>query len=123
MNQPPPTNRLAYLMSIYPAVSHTFFVNEIKALRGLGFSTDTASINRPESATGPVSALELKERSTTFYIKTAGITQILLVCLRTLFLRPLVLVRGIRAALALEMCNLKTTVYAFFYLAEALLLG
>jgi colanic acid/amylovoran biosynthesis glycosyltransferase len=115
--------RLAYLLSIYPAISHTFFLNEIAALRRLGFAIDVASINRPERAAGPASAVETSERKTTFYIKAMSPIRALLVLLKILFRRPQVVFRGLRAALSLDSWNLSATGYALFYLAEALLLG
>jgi glycosyltransferase involved in cell wall biosynthesis len=122
MNIAPPRKRLAYLMSIYPAVSHTFFLNEITALRRLGFAIDTASINRPEQAAG-ASALEASERESTFCIKAISPARAVMVLLRILLSRPGVVLRGLCAALSLDSFNLKATVYALFYLAEALLLG
>jgi colanic acid/amylovoran biosynthesis glycosyltransferase len=118
-----PQPRLAYLLSIYPAISHTFFLNEIAALRRLGFVIDVASINRPERAAGPASALEASELKTTFYIKAMSLTRTFLVLLKILFRRPQVVFRGLRAALSLDSWNLPAMGYALFYLAEALLLG
>jgi colanic acid/amylovoran biosynthesis glycosyltransferase len=115
--------RLAYLLSIYPAISHTFFLNEIAALRSLGFAIDVASINRPERAPGHASALEANERETTFYIKAMSPARILLVLLKILFRHPQVVLRGLRTALSIDGWNLPATGYALFYLAEALLLG
>ena len=115
--------RLAYLLSIYPAISHTFFLNEIAALRKLGFAIDVASINRPERAAGPASDLEASELQTTFYIKAMSPARIFLVLLKILFQHPQVVFRGLRAALSLDGWNLPATGYALFYLAEALLLG
>jgi colanic acid/amylovoran biosynthesis glycosyltransferase len=115
--------RLAYLLSIYPAISHTFFLNEINALRRLGFAIDVASINRSERAAGPTSALEASELKTTFCIKAMSPTRTFLVLLKTLFRHPQVVFRGLRAALSLDGWNLPATGYAVFYLAEALLLG
>jgi colanic acid/amylovoran biosynthesis glycosyltransferase len=115
--------RLAYLLSAYPAISHTFFLNEIAELRKLGFSIDVASINKPNwtpnALSGPVAgALE-----TTFYIKERPSVQLLLVLLRVLLTHPLVVCRGIHAALRLDGSSPRATLYALFYLAEALILG
>jgi colanic acid/amylovoran biosynthesis glycosyltransferase len=118
-----PRPRLAYLLSIYPAISHTFFLNEIAALRGLGFAIDVASINRPERAAGPASALEASELKTTFYVKAMSPARTCPALLRILFRHPKVVFRGLRAALSLDNWNLPATGYALFYLAEALLLG
>jgi glycosyltransferase involved in cell wall biosynthesis len=115
--------RLAYLLSIYPAISHTFFLNEIAGLRKLGLTIDVASINKPEWAAGPASELEVSEFGTTFYIKAMTPVSILRVLLKILFAKPDVVFRGLRAALQLDGWNLPATGYALFYLAEALLLG
>ncbi len=119
----PPHLRLAYLLSIYPAISHTFFLNEIAGLRKLGFAIDVASINRPEHAGGVASPLEANEAETTFYIKAMNPLRILLVLSSLLFRHPLVIFRGLRTALSLAPWNLPAQAYALLYLAEALLLG
>jgi colanic acid/amylovoran biosynthesis glycosyltransferase len=112
--------RLAYLLSIYPATSHTFFLNEIAELRRLGFTIDVASINKPAQVG---SDLEASELNTTYYLKATAPAQIFLVLLRVLFTHPLVVLRGLRAALQLDRWNFPATCYALFYLVEALLLG
>ena len=61
--------RLAYLLSSYPAISHTFFLNEITELRKLGFTIDVASINKPVWTSGPPRNLRRTHLKTTFYIK------------------------------------------------------
>ena len=115
--------RLAYLLSIYPAISHTFFLNEIAGLRKLGLTIDVASINKPEWAAGGASELETREFDTTFYIKAMPPVRILRVLLKIMFTKPDVVFRGLRAALQLNGWNLPAAGYALFYLAEALLLG
>ena len=39
---------LAYLVSRYPAISHTFILREIQHLRALGHTICTASVNEPD---------------------------------------------------------------------------
>ena len=107
--------RMAYLMSRYPAVSHTFFLNEIAELRRLGMEIHAASINSAQS----LSAVETTEAAQTFYVKDCGTGAALKCCLRTLFSRPGVVWRGLRAALGAE----GVRPYAFYYFAEAMLLG
>jgi colanic acid/amylovoran biosynthesis glycosyltransferase len=115
--------RLAYLLSIYPAVSHTFFLNEITELRKLGFDIDVASINKPVLPPGKGSDLELAAIENTFYIKSGKAAAILLRLLAILVTQPVTVSRGLRAALQLERWNLPATCYSLFYLAEALLIG
>jgi colanic acid/amylovoran biosynthesis glycosyltransferase len=118
-----PRPRLAYLLSSYPAISHTFFLNEITELRKLGFSIDVASINKPVWASGSVPELEASALETTFYVKAMNPARALLVLLKILFTKPGVVFRGLRAALQLDAWDLASGSYALFYLAEALLLG
>lgn len=112
--------RLAYLLSIYPATSHTFFLNEIAELRKLGFTIEVASINKPAAAG---SGLEASALATTYYLKATKPARIFLILLKILFTQPRVVLRGLRAALQLDGWNLAAGCYAFFYLLEALLLG
>lgn len=63
--------RLAYLTSLYPAVSHTFIQREIAGLRSLGFTVEPCAARRPEAGqiTGPAERAALAE---TFYILAAA---------------------------------------------------
>ena len=66
-----PLPRLAYLTSLYPAVSHTFIQREVAGLRALGFEVATCSMRRPpaDHLTGPE---ERDAARTTFYIIETG---------------------------------------------------
>jgi glycosyltransferase involved in cell wall biosynthesis len=115
--------RLLYLLSRYPGISHTFFINEIQELRKHGFSVEAASINQPDRSRSSMHAFEIEEMERTFYIKSAGAKRVAAVANRTLLLRPRVFARGLRAALRLGQWNPKASLYALFYFAEALILG
>jgi glycosyltransferase involved in cell wall biosynthesis len=114
--------RLAYLLSQYPAVSHTFFLDEIAGLRQQGFSIETASIN-PPSAARPLTPVECAEANATYYVKRTPWLRVLAVLLQTLCLRPLVFFRGLAAALTGTGCDLYRIGYALFYFAEGLLVA
>jgi colanic acid/amylovoran biosynthesis glycosyltransferase len=63
----PSRMRIAYLNTRYPALSHTFIENEIRAVRGSGVEVHTFSIRRP----APGDLLSLHHRAAekeTFYI-------------------------------------------------------
>ena len=115
--------RLAYLLSSFPAISHTFFMNEVIELRKLGFSIDVASINRPTWTPGTLSDPVVEAMQTTFYIKSAQPLQIVFASLKILVTRPLVVFRGLLAVLRLDHSSPRATLYTLFYLAEALILG
>jgi colanic acid/amylovoran biosynthesis glycosyltransferase len=118
-----PALTLVYLLSQYPAVSHTFFLNEIRELRSLGFSIDVASINRPDRPHMSMPATEVEEAKNTFYVKSRGTASAVFVAAKTLLRRPGVFVRGLATALQLGRSDLSATLYAIFYFAEALILG
>jgi len=115
--------RLLYLLSRYPAVSHTFFLNEILELRKRGFTIEVASINQPDRSRSSMPAIEVEEAEKTFYIKSAGAARATTVAAKTLLIRPRVFFRGLKAALSLGRWDASATLYAFFYFAEALILG
>jgi colanic acid/amylovoran biosynthesis glycosyltransferase len=121
----PPTagRRIAYLLSRYPAVSHSFFLNEILQLRAQGFAIEVASINPPDRAAAVLPAVELEESEKTFYVKSESRLRAAGVILRTILLRPAVFIRGMKLALGLGGLDLHAKLYALFYLAEALLVG
>ena len=119
----PSQPRLAYLLSIYPAISHTFFLNEITGLRNLGFTIDVVSINKPDWPAATTSDPEAAALKETFYLKAMRPSHILWVLLKILVTRPRVILRGVRAALKLDGWNLPASGYAMLYLVEALLLG
>jgi glycosyltransferase involved in cell wall biosynthesis len=115
--------RLLYLLSRYPAVSHTFFLNEILELRKRGFSVEVASINQPDRAPSSMPDIEVEEAAKTFYIKSTGAVRAAAVAARTLLFRPRVFGRGLKAALSLGRWDPRATLYALLYFAEALVLG
>jgi glycosyltransferase involved in cell wall biosynthesis len=114
--------RLAYLVSEYPAVSHTFILREVSTLRAMNFHIKVASINaprRPEAMTED----ERREVAATFYIKRAGFAVIAGAHLTTLVRRPLAYLSGLLFAIALGSADLKRILFGIFYFGEAIVLG
>jgi glycosyltransferase involved in cell wall biosynthesis len=115
--------RIAYLLSQYPAISHTFFLSEVLAMRQRGFLIETASVNAIQPPPGGFPTTEMQAAAETFYIKQCPKPEILKVLLRTFFTRPRVVARGLSAALRLRPWDLPGMGYSVFYLVEAILLG
>jgi glycosyltransferase involved in cell wall biosynthesis len=115
--------RLAYLLSIYPAISHTFLLNEIMELRKKGFVIDVASINKPRWERGTLSDSVADALGKTFYVKNGKPLQTCLLLLKVLVTRPFVVCRGLRGAWQLQSRNAAGVLYSLFYLAEALIVG
>jgi len=115
--------RLAYLLSAYPAISHTFLLNEVLELRKRGFIIDVACINEPRWENSALSDTVERECETTFYVKQTRPAQVVLLLLRLVLTRPSVIFRGLLAVGQLGAIGGTATLYSMFYLAEALILG
>lgn len=116
-------SRVGYLLSRYPAISHTFFLKEVVGLRDRGVVVEVASVNPPDRPRIELPQQEATEADRTFYIKptnlfTGGL-EVLLLAIR----HPLVVLRGLNTALRLGGWDLKRLAFTIFYLAEALLVG
>lgn len=115
--------RLAYLTGAYPAVSHTFILREVEALRGLGFEVLTCSIRRTPEAQRP-GAAETEAARTTFHVLDAAKRPATL--LRAQFAtlrRPGRYFGTLRLALRTARPGLKGLVWQLFYFAEATVLA
>jgi len=117
------TSPIAYLVSQYPAYSHTFILREVKQLRQFGVSIVVASINLPDRPFEKLTDVERDEAEHTFYIKSQGILKAAIALGKTLALHPIGLLRGLKHAIKLGAWDIKRLLFHFFYLAEALLLG
>jgi colanic acid/amylovoran biosynthesis glycosyltransferase len=114
---------IAYLLSRYPAISHTFFLKEVRGMRERGLPVEVASINAPDRPIEDLPAVEAFEAEHAYYVKSAGIGSIALKLLTIVVLHPGVACRGLFAALQLGKWDLKARAFSLFYLAEALLVG
>ncbi|MDP1525813.1 MAG: glycosyltransferase family 4 protein [Rhodocyclaceae bacterium] len=113
--------RLAYLVSRYPAVSHTFILREVSQLRARGFEIEVASINAPDRAPAAMTDSERTEAKRTYMVKAHGVRGALAAHLWGL-LRPLAWLRGGYHALRAGGWNLQRSLYGLFYFTEALML-
>lgn len=114
--------RMAYLVSRYPAVSHTFILREVMQLRQHGFDIEVASINAPDSAEQDMGTEESGEAGRTYYVKRHGIIGAIVAHLHGLR-RPAAWLRGLHFALGLGGWNLQRKAYGLFYFTEALMLA
>ena len=115
--------RIAYLTGEYPAISHTFILREVLALRDLGYDVQTCSVRRTgsEHHRGPD---EKAAAETTFYILDAAKKPAtLLAALGWAMARPGQLWRTLRLALKTRPAGIKATIWQMFYLLEALVLA
>jgi len=111
--------RIAYLVSQYPAVNHTFILREIRQLRCMGFEIHVASIRAVDRAYEHLSLEEQEEQREAFYIKPAGIGAALRANFAVLFFRPFSYFRGLAYSLRLAGSSLNAMVFNLFYFVEA----
>lgn len=115
--------RLAYLVSQYPAFSHTFVLREVQNLRKQGFEIQVASINPPDRPLEKLTSVERQEAETTFYVKSQGLGAVLPAIGWTLRHYPMGFFRSLLFAWKLSRLDVARWVYNHFYWIEALIIG
>jgi glycosyltransferase involved in cell wall biosynthesis len=115
--------RIAYLISRYPAISHTFILREIRELRRLGADIYPVSVNPPDRPVSQLSEEERTEAGTTVCLKRMNTAQIAGAIWRTLTTCPAGLAAGLQLAFRLGGTDPKAVTKCLFYLAEAILTG
>jgi glycosyltransferase involved in cell wall biosynthesis len=115
--------RLGYLVSRYPAVSHTFILREVLELRRLGFVVETASINLPDRELSEMPPVERIEAQSTFYVKQQGWSRALIALVNLFFRRPQSFLSALRFAIGLADGSAREIKRNMFYFGEAALLG
>lgn len=120
--QSPPAHPVTYLVSQYPAVSHTFILREVRHLRRQGWDLRVVSINPADRAFGDLTSDEQDESRQTFVIKERPVSKVLGGLKHGLTTNPSGLLRGLMAALSLSPGGLRAAAYQVFYWLEALIL-
>jgi colanic acid/amylovoran biosynthesis glycosyltransferase len=109
----------AYLVSRYPAVSHTFILREVRALRALGLRVEVASVNPPDRAVAQMTPDEQEEASATYGLKRHGVRGALGALVWAILTRPLSLARTLREAWGLGRGMRR--IYSLAYAVEAVM--
>jgi glycosyltransferase involved in cell wall biosynthesis len=111
---------IAYLVSQYPTITHTYLLREIQHLRATGWDVVVISIAPPDRPPDRLTPEEHAEWSRTFYVKTAGVTAVAAANLRTFFKRPLRYLHTLASALFLGHGRVLANC---FYFLEAVVAG
>ena len=120
---PSPDHRMAFLLSRYPAISHTFLLEEVLGLRLRGLHLETASINLPDRKIQDLPPREADEAKKTYYIQGGSRLSAVWTLVCILMRQPAAASRGVKTILGIRDLTLRRRLYWFFYLAEALLVG
>jgi len=116
-------SKIGYLVSEYPAYSHTFILREVLGLRARGIDIHVASINNCKIPPKKRDLDEKKEAEKTFYVKSQGFWKALGVFFLEFFRSPLLFLSTLGYALWLGGTDIKAVLFGFFYFIEALLIG
>jgi glycosyltransferase involved in cell wall biosynthesis len=114
---------VAYLVSRYPAISHTFILREVLGLRERGFRVRVASINPADRAPDQMAADEAAELGTVYCVKRRPLVEIAAALLEAAVTRPVVSLRGLWRSVSRQPGTPKARLYGVFYFLEALLVG
>ncbi len=114
--------KVAYLTSCYPAVSHTFILREVAALRERGVQVITFSVRRPGSGELTDEAAR-GEAAATRWLVPPPLAAYAGAILWALLTRPLLTLRTLAAALWHRDMMLRQRVLWLCYLGEAILLA
>jgi colanic acid/amylovoran biosynthesis glycosyltransferase len=113
---------LGYLISRYPAISHTFIFRELAGLRDRGVFVNVASINDPDRPDTELPEDERLAASRTYYVKSAGASAAFKAIGAILQSHPAGLFNALGAALKLGWKNPRHLPLHLFYWAEAVLI-
>lgn len=110
--------RVAYLVSQYPAISHTFIEREIEGLRALGLTVETFSVRRCPETELKSAAMRAEAASTTVLLDEVART-VPSAHARLLLRRPQAWCGGLLRALRSGEPSPKARLWQAFYFAEA----
>ena len=110
---------MAYLVSQYPAISHTFILREVRALRELGFHIAVASINPADRQASQLTDEERQEAAKTLYVKQVSPFRLAASHLRSLVRNPVRYFSSLWFALRLGGTDVRRMLFGLFYFAEA----
>jgi len=115
--------RLAYLVSQYPTISHTFILREIRKLRALGCDIQVVSVRAPDRDVTQLTPDEREEYQRTLVIFAAGMTAIVGAHLKTILRRPVAYFAGLLYAIRLAKWDLREMFLNVMYFGEAVVAG
>jgi colanic acid/amylovoran biosynthesis glycosyltransferase len=115
--------RLAYLLSRYPTVTHTFLLREIRALRDSGFEIHVISVRGSDRPIEQLSAHEKEERDRTYVVLEEGLASLVRAHVAALLRRPWSYLAGAVYALRLAGLDLEKMFSNAMYFGEAVIVG
>jgi glycosyltransferase involved in cell wall biosynthesis len=122
MTKLPETDRIAYLVSRYPATNRTFILREIVSLRSLGFDIHVIAIRGADRRDDQMTEVERGERDRAFVVLPVG-DHFLKAHARTMVANPAGYAAGLLLAIRMSRYNLRSLFFHFIYFLEAVVAG
>ena len=113
-------SRIAYICNRYPAVSNTFILQEVAALRELGVPVETISVRRPRSG-DLLARADHEEHARTTYLIPPRLGELLSAHLGALCSRPGRYLKTLLLACRLSPAGVRARVWQLLYFAEAVM--
>jgi glycosyltransferase involved in cell wall biosynthesis len=111
--------KLAYLISQYPTIGHTYLLRELRALRALGWDIPTVSVRQPDRTPEAMLPEEREEWRQTFFVLQATHSALLKDNIAVFLGNPVKYVRSLLGAVRLGGFDLKKCLRMIWYFAEA----
>jgi len=111
--------RIAYLVSQYPAASHTFIRREVMGLRARGYQVHTFSV-RPPTAPSKLAEVDQEEMAATWYVLPPAPVRLVRSHAKALLARPLAYAKTLDRALRHRAPGLRGLVWSAFHFAESI---
>ena len=92
-------NTITYVVSQYPAISHTFILGEVNGLLAEGMHVQVASINQPDRPYEKLTEVEQQAYQTTTFVKSSLIKKFPLYFVKALALSPVGFFKSLWSAL------------------------
>ena len=114
---------IAYLVSQYPAVHHTFIMREIRSLRQAGFTIRVISVRQPDRPASQMAVEEQDELPFTRAILAEPLWKAATAVIATLLAKPFGFFRGLGLVARLGGGDPRRTLAHLLYFAEAVVAG
>ena len=110
--------RIGYILNQYPAISHSFILREVLALRKLGIEIDTFSIHRSDPA-HLLAREDREEYGRTYALRPIGMRSLLAAHVAAVRSRPRIYVQTLFKALGRGRGSARDVAWQLFYFLEA----
>ena len=114
---------IVYLLSQYPALTHTYLLREVLELRKLGLNIHVVSIRPSDRPVDTLEGAERDEAVPTFYVKLGGFWKTLATHAKFMARHPFSWIRGLNYTLHLSRRNPGKLLNHLFYFVEAIVVG